>query len=230
MDSLRGVGLLRSLSDDERTALAARCRFRSYEQGEMIVDANEATNDLRMVLSGDVRVVVRMVEGREVIFNDFGAGDFFGEIAAIDGGLRSANVTARSRCQLAIMPAGVLREVCADHPEVSWALMTHLAGMVRHLSLRLSEFSFLKAKHRLCAELLRQSRPRNGHEGQRILSPVPRQVDIADRIASRREIVSREMKALERAGILSRERGGLVILSPARLEAVVAEGWAGSEG
>ena len=226
-ETFRGIGLFAGMSDDDREALVARCRFRNYEPGEMIVDANEASNDLRIVLAGEVRVVVRMIEGREVIFNDFGQGQFFGEIAAIDGGVRSANVSARSRCRIAIVPRPVLRELCDRQPTVAWALMEHLATLVRHLSVRLSEFSFLKAKHRLCAELMRQSRPRAGHEDQRIISPVPRQVDIADRIASRREIVSREMKALERAGILLRERGGLVIVAPHRLEALIEEGWTG---
>ena len=107
-------------------------------------------------------------------------------------------------------------------------VMQHLAAMVRMLSERLSEFSFLKAKHRLFAELLRLSRERKGigaQPGQRIISPAPVQSDIADRISSRREIVSREMKELERQGILERTRGGLVILDPDKLSRLAAEGW-----
>ncbi|MGI9356103.1 MAG: helix-turn-helix domain-containing protein, partial [Rhizobiaceae bacterium] len=59
----------------------------------------------------------------------------------------------------------------------------------------------------------------------RIISPALPQAEIADRISSRREIVSREMKDLERLGVLDRERGGLVITDPKELKRLAAEGW-----
>ena len=171
---------------------------------------------------------MRMIEGREVIFNDFDAGSFFGEVSAIDGGTRSANVSAITRTRLCVMPQAIFKQLCIEVPEIGWNVMIHLANMVRILSDRLSEFTFLKAKHRLYAELLRLSKKRANNPDQRIISPTPPQAEIADRISSRREIVSREMKTLEREGLLSRERGGLVLLDPERLSNLAAEGWLGS--
>ncbi|MEL6947942.1 MAG: Crp/Fnr family transcriptional regulator [Pseudomonadota bacterium] len=235
MEDFGAIPLLRGLGHEHAEAFAKRCTWRTYEPSELIIDHHESSQDVRFILSGLTRVVVRMAEGREVIFNDCGAGEFFGELAAIDEGVRSANVTAVTRARLCIMPQQVFREVCAVSPEISWRVMNHLVAHIRRLSDRLSEFSFLKAKHRLFAELLRMSRDRPGHaaagndpetgELQRIISPIPPQADIADRISSRREIVSREMKALERAGILERTKGGIVILDPTRLRAMASEGW-----
>lgn len=110
------------------------------------------------------------------------------------------------------MPQIVFRQVCLEAPDVGWLAMRKLVALVRNLSDRLSEFTFLQAKHRIRAELLRSSKPRAGHDGQRIVSPPPIQRDIADRVSSRHEVVSREMKTLERDNIIEKTKGGLIIL------------------
>ena len=229
MHDLRAFALFDGIDESQMAPFWDRCRLSTYDAGEMIIDHKEPSHDVRFILQGTVRIVVRMLEGREVIFNDLDSGTFFGELSAIDGGPRSANVTALTRVKIGVMPQAVFEEMCRSVPELSWRVMGQLAGMVRNLSDRLSEFSFLKAKHRLYAVLLRLSKERivagerNGT--QRIISPSPRQSDIADRISSRREIVSREMKELERMGIMERTRGGLVILKPDLLSNLAAEGW-----
>lgn len=224
MQHLALLPLFADLPQNILTSYDSRCHWRIYEDGETIIDHKEASNDVRFIVSGTVRIIVRMMEGREVIFNDLESGGFFGELSAIDGGTRSASVSARAKTCICTMPQVVFEELAKNHPDIAWRVMQHLTKMIRHLSSRLQEFSFLKAKHRLYAELLRQSKPR-GDSKQRIISPSPLQSDIADRISSRREIVSREMKDLERKGILERTRGGLVILDVTKLGNMAAEGW-----
>ena len=226
-NSLSRIELLASLSGAELEALAQQCVFRTYEAGETIFEIGDEARDVRFVIAGQARVLVSMMEGREVIFNDHGPGEMFGELGVVDGGARSASVVAQTRSQIAAMSDGVFRRLCHAHPKVGWAMLEHMSSHVRRLSNRLSEFSFLKARHRIHSELLRLSRPRGGDSEERIITPVPRQTDIADRIASRREIVSREMKALEREGLLRRERGGLVIVQPREIERLLREGWSG---
>ena len=231
MDTLDEFPLLAGMSSEQIKQFGERCMWRNYEAGETIIDHQELSKEIRFISHGTVRALVRMIEGREVILNDHGPGEMFGHLAAIDDGPRSASVLAISNCRICIMPNTVFREIVGTVPEVAWRVMNHLANDIRRLSHRLSEFSFLKAKHRLYAELLRLSRPRtNGpsttHANHRIISPAPLQSDIADRISSRREIVSRDMKELERLGILERTRGGLVILQPDTLTNMAAEGWA----
>lgn len=231
MDTLDEFPLLKGMSAEQIKVFGDRCLWRNYEAGETIIDHQELSKEIRFISHGTVRALVRMIEGREVILNDHGQGEFFGHLAAIDDGPRSASILALSNCRICIMPKGVFQEIVETVPEIAWRVMNHLASDIRRLSHRLSEFSFLKAKYRLYAELLRLSRPRTGgqsasHAQHRIISPAPLQSDIADRISSRREIVSRDMKELERMGILERTRGGLVILQPDALENMAAEGWA----
>ena len=225
MDSLGQFPIFSAIEDETMERFNKLCSWRVYDAGELIIDHLESTNDVRFIATGTVRIVVRMQEGREVIFNDFTAGQFFGELSAIDNGIRSANVSAVTRANICIMPQSIFKTLCHEEPSVSWEVMQQLAKLIRNLSERLSEFTFLKAKHRLYAELLRLSKVREINREQRIISPAPPQAEIADRISSRREIVSREMKELERQGLLSRERGGLVILDPEKLGLLAAEGW-----
>jgi CRP-like cAMP-binding protein len=101
--------------------------------------------------------------------------------------------------------------------------MKMLADRVRTLNQRLGEYAFLTAKQRLCAELLRLSRPRMGNEKQRIVSPPPLQRELADRISTQREVVTRELATLSRKSIIEKTRGGLVLVEPDRLNAIIDE-------
>lgn len=225
--SMPGLNTLALFAQMDAATLARyekRCVRRAFSRGQMIIDQEEVSRDVRFITKGHVRIVARVAEGREVIFNDFGPGQFFGELAAIDGGVRSASVSAQSDVTLWTMPHTVFRELCHECPEVCWGVMEHMAKVVRLLSERLSEFTFLKARHRLYAELLRLSRDGDA-DNERLITPKPKQGDIADRISSRREIVSREMKELERAGIIKKVPGGLLIARPEDLSRLAAQGW-----
>lgn len=100
-------------------------------------------------------------------------GDVFGEMSAIDGRNRSATVLATHRTEVCIMPGSVFLRLVLAEPELANRVMKMLVGRIRVLNERLAEHSFLTARQRLCTELLRLSRSRSGHEGQRIVSPPP---------------------------------------------------------
>lgn len=216
-NSLSQVPLFRSLGPDAVKALDARCTWVRYDEDELVIDYDDASRDVYFIVSGQLRVLYRTPTGREVILGELGAGQFFGELSAIDGVGRSANVTALNRSQLAIMPASVFVELVTHQPSVCQTILEILTGRIRFLNTRLAEHSFLQTKHRLYAELLRLSQPRSGHNGQRVVSPPPFHHDLAARIGCRREAVSRELSALEKEGLVDKNRGALVLLRPDEL-------------
>ena len=154
-----------------------------------------------------------------------GQGEFFGELAAIDDELRSANVTTLNRSQICIMPRKIFLELISTSQDVNLQVMRVLAKRIRTLNYRLAEQSFLQAKHRLYAELLRLSKPRLGHDGQRSVSPPPTQKELAERIGTRREVVSREINALQKQGIFEKTRGALVLKNVPELQRRISEAW-----
>ena len=132
-------------------------------------------------------------------------------MAAIDGQPRSAGILAITDATIAVMSAPVFREVLRGHPDISEQLLKQLVARIRTLDQRINEFSSMDVKHRIYAELLRRSRPDPTDERQAVMSPPPVHADIAARVSTRREMVARELKALERAGLLMKRRGAFVI-------------------
>jgi CRP/FNR family cyclic AMP-dependent transcriptional regulator len=151
------------------------------------------------------------------------AGQFFGELSAIDSTKRSANVTALTRAELCIMPAAVFREAIFTSSAVCDQVLHLLASRVRELNARLTEHSIFDLKHRLYSELLRMAGPRPGKPGERSVTPPPFHHVLAARIGCRREQVTRELSAMSQEGLLEKTRGALVLTKPQVLEARLAE-------
>ncbi|PWC56521.1 Crp/Fnr family transcriptional regulator [Azospirillum sp. TSO22-1] len=214
-DTLVGIPLFRSLDPVELTALSARCLWRRVEAGQWIIDHEDEGTDVFFVLAGQVRVTIRAVSGREVILRDIPAGEFFGEMAAIDGKARSAGIVAVTGATVARMPAPLFRECIHRHPDVCDQVLRLLTGEIRKLAGRVNESNTLDVKHRIYAELLRLARP-DGRGA--VVSPPPPHADLAGRVGTRREAVSRVLSALEKEGLLEKRRGALVLRDPAALE------------
>jgi CRP/FNR family cyclic AMP-dependent transcriptional regulator len=158
---------------------------------------------------------------REVIFKDYQARDFFGGVSVIHGKPRKAGILALTDVAVTRMPGAVFRELLHSVPDLCDQFLLRMAGEIQHLVNRVNEFSTLDVRHRIYAELLRLSRPKAGTEHGAVISPPPRQVDVAARIGTRREPVAREMKVLERAGLLRRSRGALEIVDTRRLQSLL---------
>jgi CRP-like cAMP-binding protein len=174
------------------------------------------------VISGSVRVMIQSA-GREVLLRQIEAGEFFGELAAIDGQPRSSGIVATTDVTIARMPASVFRAAIHAHADVCDKLLRILAGQIRILANRVNEFSTLDVRYRIYAELLRLSRPDAANPGHAIISPPPVHAEIAARVSTRRETVARELKALERAGLIERRRGAIALGDTHRLRRLIEE-------
>ena len=222
MTPLRRIPFLAPLDEQRLATLQQQCAVRRYAENELIIDFGDEDNDVYFVVEGRARVLYRAATGKEVILAEVTGGQFFGELAAIDGQPRSANVTALQSSQLCIMPGGVFRDLVLDVPDLGRGLLVLLAGRVRALNTRLAEHAFLNAAQRLYAELIRLSRPRADGSGMLVVSPPPFQHDLAARIGTRRESVSRELANLARDGLVEKTRGGLVLTDPRELNRRIA--------
>jgi CRP/FNR family transcriptional regulator, cyclic AMP receptor protein len=174
----------------------------------------DESSDLYFVVRGHVRVLIQAASGKESIFRDIRDGEFFGELAAIDGLPRSAAIVAVTDSILAKMSPSAFRKVVHEHPDVCDQLLSLLASQIRTLANRVSEFGKLDVRTRIYAELLRLSRAPRGVDKEAVISPPPTH---AERVSCRREAVTRELNDLKRAGLLQTRRGALVLLDPAHL-------------
>jgi len=199
-----------------------RCIWKRCEDGETIIDFEDVSSDIYFIITGEVRVLIRSAAGKEVILGEIRGGGYFGELSAIDGVPRSANVTALTRAELCIMSAAVFREILFASPIACDKILRMMAARVREVNQRLAEHSMLDLKHRLYSELLRQAHPRPHQPSARAISPPPFHHVLAARIGCRREQVTRELSALSGEGLIEKTRGAMVIVKPQVLESRLA--------
>jgi CRP-like cAMP-binding protein len=221
--ALERIGIFRDLDLREIERLTQRVHWRNYKAHQQIIGHQEASTDVYFMVSGTVRVILFSSAGKEVAFRDIHAGECFGEFAAIDGAPRSANVVALTDVMIGSVSAETFRAILTEYPTVSMAMLTYLTGMVRSLSERIFEFSTLAVKNRIHSELLRLARE-GQHEGKCArISPAPTHADIAARISTHREAVTRELNDLTKSGLVQRDGRTLIISDIAELERLVHE-------
>ena len=212
------IEIFRDLPQAERDRLAARFRWSRYGANEQIISHQDHSTDVFLVLQGEVRVVIYSLAGKEVTFRDIKEGQYFGELAAIDGLPRSASIFALRESVIASMSADMFWEVLRIYPEATARLLKDLAGSVRALTDRVFEFTALAVNNRIHAELLRLALDHMTGENIAEIRPAPTHADIASRISTHREAVTRELGRLARAGIVRRRTGALVIEDVERLK------------
>jgi CRP/FNR family transcriptional regulator, cyclic AMP receptor protein len=210
-ETLARIGVFKDLDSDEINRLDTQCAWRRVDAGSEILSHLDTSSDVYFVAAGTVRVVISSIRGRETVFRDIHEGEFFGELSAIDAKERSASIVAVTNATIARMPAHIFCDLARSHGPVCYRILKRAVAQIRYLSERINEFRMLDVRHRIYAELIRlsQDRGKKGDEG--VISPPPPHQDIADRICSRREAVTRELKNLERDGLLHRRRGALVL-------------------
>ena len=215
---------LSTLHSSDLEALAERWSVRSYRRNELIIEQRDEGRDVFFVLDGGVRVTLFSAGGREVAYRDLHPGDIFGELAAIDGKLRSASVIAIEATRAAQLSAAAFEEMVREHPSFTWALLSHLSGLLRRMTDRVFEFSTLVVRERVVCELLRRAeelgQPQGGGE---TVIPLPRHFELAATISTHREAVSREMSILAKRGLVERRGNRLVIKDRSALEALAGK-------
>ncbi|MBB4039526.1 CRP-like cAMP-binding protein [Microvirga flocculans] len=222
MARLAGIKLFKGLEID-LAPFEARAKWRRFDPDEVLVDFDEPSTDVYFLLSGEVRVLMRTASGKEVILYEMKPGDLFGELAALDGVPRSANVTALTRGEACVMPASVFKELLFSHQPVAERLFCLMASRIRELNARFMEQTVLDLRHRLYSELLRLSTPRQDKSGERVITPPPFHHIVAARIGCRREQITREFTMLTQEGLIERTRGALILRRPEVLKARVVE-------
>ncbi len=223
MSTLAGIPLFKSLDGEAIRRLDTQCAWRRAKAGEFVLDYQDGGTDLYFVAQGHVRVLIQANSGKDSILRDIRDGEFFGELAAIDSQPRSAAIVAITDSVIAKMPASVFRQTVHSHADVCDQLLALLASQIRMLANRVYEYGTFDVRRRLYAELLRLSRPAAKGNPQAIISPPPMHAELAARISSHREAVTRELAKLERSGLLERRRGAMVLLDPGRIANLIAE-------
>ncbi len=197
------------------------CVWRKCKSGDQILTRESLSRDIIFVVSGEVRIVNFSLTGREVAYAEVKGGGYFGELAAIDGEPRSANVVAHQDCLLAALSPSAFRNVLKEHPEVGVRVLEKLARIVRICDDRIMDLATLGAHQRVYRELSKLIDEDPVRPGSWLIYPSPTQSAIAAKASTTRETVARVMSQLMNAGIIERKSKTLYVRDRERLNLLI---------
>lgn len=187
---------------------------------EEILSRDEQAGDVYFVLRGEVRIVNYSASGREVAYAIIPAGGYFGELSAIDGRPRSANVLAVEDCLLATLTPAAFKELLALDSDVSAKVMQKLVRIIRSADDRILDLATLSAYQRVYVEVLRMKKPDPVRPNSWLVYPLPTQAQIAALASTTRETVARVLSQLNHDHIAERKSKTLYIRDLAKLQAL----------
>ena len=192
---------LDGLSEDARAELQRLGGRRRYAAGETLFLEGDAAGEALVLMSGEVKILVASMDGREVILDVLEAGALIGELSAVDGEPRSATVVALSAVEVLAVAAGPFNDFLDRHPEVLRRLLLEVIQRLRVRVRHQLEFGAGDALGRVCARLAELA-GRYGQDtsGATALSSPVSQSELAAWTGLSREAVVKALRVLRQLG------------------------------
>jgi CRP/FNR family cyclic AMP-dependent transcriptional regulator len=210
--------LFRELEAEERDALVARVQIRAYSAGETIFSMGSAGDHLMAVLSGSVCISVRSPGGKEIVLAIMQPGEFFGEIALLDGKERAADARAITACHLAILEQRDVLTLLHRHTEIWPKLVEVLCSRLRSTDQHIAELALLQLPTRLAKVLLRFASVERGTNGHQLLQVHLSQRELGNICGAGRESINKCLGLWQRRGIVQIEERLITVADRTALE------------
>jgi CRP-like cAMP-binding protein len=221
--TMQGISLLAGLPPHDLAELERKAHWQRYGSGAQILARDAISRDVFFVVNGKVRIVSYSASGREVSYAVVTAGGYFGELAAMDGMPRSANVVAEEPCLLASITPEAFRALLIAQPAVGLMVIEKLARIIRDCDERIMDLATLGAYQRVYREILRRAKPDPLKAGSWLVYPLPTQLDIASYASTTRETVARVLSSLGQSEICARKGKTLYIRDRSLLEQLISK-------
>jgi CRP/FNR family transcriptional regulator len=191
---------------------------RHFGRGEPLFEEGDPCRGLLVIADGRVEVRQISLRGREQVFHTEGPGATLGEGPLFDGGGYIASAVALAPTQALFLPRAEVLQLCQRRPAVALAMLKTLARRLRHFAAIVSDLAFRPVAERL-ARHLETALARPIKRGADLALSLT-QAQLAARLGTVRELVTRAFSELEARGVIARERSRVIIRDPARLAAL----------
>lgn len=222
-ETLGGIEFFEDLDVSERARVEKRCAWKTFMPNEEIFLQGDDGDTVCFLANGSLRVSVYSADGKLVSLTDLSPGSMFGHLAVLDDQPRSASIDAISESVIISISAVAFKEVLTEFPQLSLRLLRENAKTIRRLTERVYEYSVYDVSARVQAELLRLARQIDDESDSVLIDPAPIHADIANKVAARREAVSRELSRLAKKGLIARQGKGILIKDIPALEELLDE-------
>jgi CRP/FNR family transcriptional regulator/CRP/FNR family cyclic AMP-dependent transcriptional regulator len=211
---LRTIPIFSELGEEDFARLGRVSTKRKYPKDTVVFFENEQGDSLFMILEGRVKVTILGDDGREIILSVLGPGDFFGEMSLLDNEPRSATAIAMEDSELLSILRADFQGVIAGDARTTLALMKSLTARLRRANHQISTLALLDVYGRVARVILDMAREEGKRlKDGRISFRRATHQEIANRIGTTRETVTRMIKDLERQGLIQVE-GKEIVLQP----------------
>ena len=176
--------------------------LRKFRKNTLIIVVGEESHAAYVLLKGTAYAFTDDDDGNEFIVGSFTTGDCFGELGLLDGHTRTANVITTSACQCLVVPQADINSEIIKEPEVAQAIIHSLVQRIRTMTEDVSCLALMDVYGRLVRALKGASAEQE--DGSRITGRITHQ-ELASRVGSSREMISKILKELRVGGYISIE-------------------------
>ena len=202
---------IESIRDDGLREIAARGQIRRFQKNAVIIQEGDSGDSLYIILSGRVKVYASDDTGKEIVIDVYGPGEYVGEMM-LDGGPRSASVMTLEPATFAVISLADLRDHIAAHPDFAIHLIRKLINRTRKATDNVKTLALMDVYGRVARLLLNLAVE---EDGKLIVPEKLTQQEIATRVGSSREMISRIMKDLAVGGYIEiRDRTIIITRRP----------------
>lgn len=200
---LRTVPMFAELSEADLEKLLSLAARKRYPKDGVVFFENEAGDSLFMIALGRIKVTILGDDGREIILSVLSPGEFFGEMALLDNEPRSATAIAAEDSELLCLSRAEFEAVLGHNPSIMSGLIKVLTARLRHANHQISTLALLDVYGRVARVIVELGRDEGKRlKDGRIAFQRPTHQEIANRIGTTRETVTRMLKDLQRQSLI----------------------------
>jgi len=203
--------LFEHLDVPTRDEVAKLFSLRVIDKGAYVISEAQSSTEVYFLVSGRIQVCAFTQNGKQIHFEELVAGKMFGELTAIDKMERSSDCIAVTSVTLGVLSADNFLKLIDEYKPVRDALVHRLVFLIRWHMRKVYEFTTFPVSQRVRFELLRIASKYPASEQGIVLLEVPTHAEIAARVSTHREAVTREIKALEANGAITWGKGNHVV-------------------
>lgn len=201
IDVLKSNDLFRDLGEDVLGKIAQLTTKKTVLKNTLVIGEGDPSSSLYLILSGSVKVALSSEDGKEMIITTLQTGEHFGELSLLDEAPRSADITALEKSTFLIIHRADFFRLMEKNPMIAANVIKYLCQRVRFITRIAQSLALMDVYGRLVKLLYGMAE--TGENGKmEILQPMTRK-EIASRIGSSREMVSRIVAGLEEGGYLA---------------------------
>jgi CRP/FNR family cyclic AMP-dependent transcriptional regulator len=217
-DFIRRVPLFAALTDDEFRALEPVFQLKSYPKNHVIFLEEETGQYMYVVVAGKVKVTKSNAAGKETLLAIHQPGDFFGEMALLDGKTAPATVAAMEDCKIISISRSDFQRHLMHNEKVVAQIIQVLCGRLRQVWNQIPTLSYDNADSRIRAGILQISR-RYGIQDARgtLINLKITHQELAEMVGTSRETVTRTLSDLQRDGIIQVADRRIIVVDHKRL-------------